>query len=434
MLHSMRCNPVTAQTMALDMFDGMLRRSFGDFTGLHLTAAQWQQASLGLAHGGLGLRSTSQHAAAAFLASWASTMTFAAELDATFSLDEAKACPDVLAALAAFNAQLPASQAISLDTALGHKQKALSQMIDLAAWETQLAHSAITGRATLLSEASVGGRAFLNAVPSGRTQMEPAAFLSELRVRLQVPDAASDTWCPLLCDAVLDHNSHHAGMCVAGGERTQRHHAESDLVHTWCQRAGLRPEREKLGLLLPTGPEDMNNSQARRPADVYLPAFAGSPTAFDFAITAPQRQETLAQASVRTAAAAEAYARHKELHLHTAQACEQQGVKFVPLLAECTGTWDPSALKVLKHVAHAAAAKTGEEPAVCYNQLLQELGTTIRSFRARAALRRPSKLLERGTFIGTTVGTLPGPSASCPFLGLLSFAVFPIRLLLLLRP
>jgi hypothetical protein len=45
-------------------------------------------------------------------------------------------------------------------------------------------------------------------------------------------------------------------------------------------------------------------------------------------------------------------------------------------------------LKVLKHVAHAAAAKTGEELAVCYNQLLQELGTTIRSFRARAALRR----------------------------------------------
>ena len=114
---------------------------------------------------------------------------------------------------------------------------------------------------------------------------------------------------------------------------------------------------------------------------MYLPAFAGSPTAFDFAITAPQRQETLAQASVRTAAAAaEAYARHKELHLHTAQACEQQGVKFVPLVAECTGTWDPNALKVLKHVAHAAAAKTGEEPAVCYNQLLQELG--------RAALRR----------------------------------------------
>jgi hypothetical protein len=44
MLHSMRCNPVTAQTMALDMFDGMLRRSFGDFTG-YLWA--WLMGGLG---------------------------------------------------------------------------------------------------------------------------------------------------------------------------------------------------------------------------------------------------------------------------------------------------------------------------------------------------------------------------------------------------
>ena len=254
-------------------------------------------------------------------------------------------------------------------------------MLDWAAWETQLAQSTIVGRATLLS---IGGRAFLNATPSGRTQMEPAAFLSELRVRLQVPDAASDTWCPL-CDAVLDHHSHHAGMCIAGGEHTQRHHAVRDLVHTWCQRAGLRPEREKSGLLLPNGPEDTNSSQARRPADVYLPTFAGSPTAFDFAVTAPQRQETLAQASVHTAAAAEAHARHKELHLHTAQACEQQGVKFVPMVAECTGAWDPSALKVLKHVDHAVAIKTGEEPAACYNKLLQELGNSFFSGPSGAA-------------------------------------------------
>ena len=57
--------------------------------------------------------------------------------------------------------------------------------------------------------------------------------------------------------------------------------------------------------------------------------------------------ETLAQASRRMAAAAEAYARHKELHLHTAQACATQGVHFTPMVAECTGTWDPAAIKLL---------------------------------------------------------------------------------------
>ena len=149
---------------------------------------------------------------------------------------------------------------------------------------------------------------------------------------------------------------------MAGGKRTQRHHAVRNLVYAWAQRGGLRPEHERPGLLLPA-----SSNAHSRPADVYLPAFAGSPTAFDFAITAPQRQETLAQASRRTAAAAEAYARHNELHLHTAQACAAQGVHFTPLVPECTGTWDPAAMKVLKHVAHAVAARTGEEPAVCYN-------------------------------------------------------------------
>ena len=249
---------------------------------------------------------------------------------------------------------------------MASKQHALSHLLDEAGWSAQLANASVTGRATLLSEASVGGRAFLNAVPHGRTRMEPASFVSELRARLQVPDADVDTWCPL-CDSVLDQYSHHASMCMAGGERTQRHHAVSDLVYAWAQRGGLRPERERPGLLLPASPDDTSSNANRRPADVYLPAFAGSPTAFDFAITAPQRQETLAQASRRTAAAAEAYARHNELHLHTAQACAAQGVHFTPLVPECTGTWDPAAMKVLKHVAHAVAARTGEEPAVCYN-------------------------------------------------------------------
>ena len=45
-----------------------------------------------------------------------------------------------------------------------------------------------TDRATLLSEASVGGRAFLSAIPSGRTQMEPAVFVAEVRARLRVAE------------------------------------------------------------------------------------------------------------------------------------------------------------------------------------------------------------------------------------------------------
>lgn len=223
LLHSMRCNPPSPQTMALDMFDGMVRRCFGDFTGLHLTASQWKQASLGFAHAGLGLRSTSHHAPAAYLASWAGTLHSASDIDASFCVEESKASPAV-AALAAFNAQVDPARAIAIDAALTSKQQTLSHTLDAAVWDEQLAHSPPTDRATLVSEASVGGRAFLRAVPSGRTQMEPAVFVTELRARLRVAEADNETWRPL-CDAVLDYHSYHAGMCTAGGERTQRHHA-----------------------------------------------------------------------------------------------------------------------------------------------------------------------------------------------------------------
>ena len=64
-------------------------------------------------------------------------------------------------------------------------------------------------------------------------------------------------------------------------------------------------------------------------------------------------------------------------------------MKFVPMVAECSGAWDAGAVKILHHVARAVAARTGEDSASCTSLLLQQLGVTIRSYQARAALRRP---------------------------------------------
>ena len=212
--------------------------------------------------------------------------------------------PEVAAAVLALNAKLPGNRAVTLEAALASTQRELSLRVDSAGWDSMLLTANPPARATLFSEAGAGARAFLSALPAGRTRMEPAIFIAELRVRLRVPEAAADAWC--WCDGVLDCHGHHAGMCVAGGERTQRHNAVRDLVFAWAERAGLRPEKERTGLLLPQCPDDTQSAR-RRPADVYLPALSGSPAALDFAITAPQRQETLAMAGRATGAAADAY-------------------------------------------------------------------------------------------------------------------------------
>ena len=75
---------------------------------------------------------------------------------------------------------------------LGHTQKQLSNLVDEAGWTSQLAGASAVQKATLLSEAAPGARAFLTCVPSGRTKMEPTLFPAEVRVRLGVPEASHD--------------------------------------------------------------------------------------------------------------------------------------------------------------------------------------------------------------------------------------------------
>ena len=174
---------------------------------------------------------------------------------------------------------------------------------------------------------------------------------------------------------------------MPSGERVLRHNALRDLVYSWAERACLRPEKERAGLLLPQRPDDVSSAR-RRPADVYLPSFLGRPTALDFAVTAPQRLDVLGARGATTAAVA--YADHKRRHLDTAAACEAQQVAFLPMVVETTGAWAPEAAKALGHIARCVAAGTMADPAAA--TLLQQACVLVRSWRARAALRRRAEL------------------------------------------
>ena len=394
MVHSMRCAPPVPQFAGFQAFDQSVRACFSSLTGLHPTDGQWQQAARGFDKAGLGLRTTQRDGAAAFLASLGKSRDLCSQLDSNFSDAALLASAHAGAALTMYNGYLPQGQQITLPTAFGKKQKDLTMELDAATWEAQLQASSLTGRALLLSEAAPGARAFLAARPHGMLRLESALFVTEIRHRLGVPDAADDTWCPQ-CNGILDRFSLHAATCAAGGERTLRHHAVRDTLHRWAERAGLHPEREKPGLLLPQRPEDTSVGR-RRPADVFVPSLAGVPTAFDIAVTAPQRSESLRDAGCKAGAAADSYSEVKAAHLNTAQICESQGVRFLPLVVESTGAWSSLASHTLQLVARAAAAREGEEPAAYFSTLLQELSVTVRRFRARAVLRRRAEITSSG--------------------------------------
>ena len=180
-------------------------------------------------------------------------------------------------------------------------------------------------------------------------------------MRLHVPEAGEDSWCTK-CDSPAQLGVRSSFLLGPAS-------------------AGLNPEHARAGLLLPQLP-DHTQPNRRRPADVYLPAWAGSPVAFDFAVTAPQRPETLAQACREAGASAAAYARCKEECLGTAATCAAQGIKFLPMIVETTGNWDVGAARVLKQLADAVTTRTGEAKEQLHALLLQELSVAVRSYRS----------------------------------------------------
>ena len=117
--------------------------------------------------------------------------------------------------------------------------------------------------------------------------MDSVIFVTELRHHLGMPGAADDQWCPQ-CNNILDTLFLHAGTYVAGGKKTLRYTAVCNAICKWADRAGLQPDKEHAGLLLPQRPKDIG-AEHRRPTDIYLPSLHGSPAALDLAITTPQR-------------------------------------------------------------------------------------------------------------------------------------------------
>ena len=103
MVHSMRCTPPTAHRLALNMFDGMVRRCFGDFSGIHPSDGQWDQATRGLNFAGLGLRATSLHAAGAYIASVGASLEACVDIDSAFSATAVKAAAGLQEGVAGLN-------------------------------------------------------------------------------------------------------------------------------------------------------------------------------------------------------------------------------------------------------------------------------------------------------------------------------------------
>ena len=114
----------------------------------------------------------------------------------------------------------------------------------------------------------------------------------------------------------------------------------------------------------------------------------GLPAALDFAITATQRRESLVPAADTPLSAANSYDYRKRHHLDTEAACAAQGVQFIPLVMETTGTWSLQASKFLKQFATVVASRLCKDRDSVLQEILQGAVVAVRRVNTRAVLKR----------------------------------------------
>jgi len=180
------------------------------------------------------------------------------------------------------------------------------------------------------------------------------------------------------------------------------------MVFHAATSAGLRPELERPGLLLPerplsgaffedgSRPSEDGESSLRRPADVYIPRWRQGPAAaWDFAVTSGLRDDIVASSARDAEAPLVRFEDHKCSYKDTKQQCSEQGFSFTPLVVEATGgRWGPQARKVWSELAKATALASGElmTENLCGVHLQQRLGLALQKENARALLRRFSPI------------------------------------------
>ena len=209
-------------------------------------------------------------------------------------------------------------------------------------------------------------------------EMDAPLFNVTLRHRLRVPVYGEDTFCPC-CGQVLDKWGDHALTCACSWDRTIRHNAVRNVCFDMAVEAGLRPDREKAGLLPARPPSDgLPSGAGRRPADVWLPrGSSGRGDALHFAVTSGMRRVF------------QQYERTKREFQGTGQACEAAGFRFVPMVLEAhAGGFSGLMRATLDWVSRQAAETQHENHGIIALKIAQRISIALHRENARVVLKR----------------------------------------------
>ena len=369
----LRTTDTTDLTHILRDFDIITRDGLARILGTTLDDKAWEQAKMPVSLGGMGLRAAEDHAPAAHAASVLASQPLLQGLLGTQEDGATVLPPSLLEALTVAMGEEAREEELK-----GVPQRKMGVKVDKEQERKRLekveeGDSEEMARLKSLTLPHAGD--WLNVVPSTALglHLRPQEFIMVARYRLGLPLYSHEGPCPS-CRRYSDAHGNHAMCCGSGGERISRHNHLRDHLHDTAVAAGLGPVRE-VRFLIP--------GQDSRPADVLVPHWiGGKDAALDITVVNPCQTATVVGAAT-TAGHSLNFAYTRKVR-GAGEACQRQGVAFLPIVVESFGGWHEAAVREVERLGAALARQSGQEEDEAVRHLWGKLGMLLQ--RGNAAI------------------------------------------------
>jgi hypothetical protein len=355
------------------------------------------QITLGLKHGGIGIRAAQFHSIAGSIASWSQCEERVRNLVLNKQIFDIYQHMDPTLIRNSFDDDIEFNTYSSIyitpheifitqnniDAVDLNNQKAISQFIDQKNIDNYITQLSIKDKARLTICMAYGANAWINLIPIKSNLIPSNQFLIIMRMWLGIPMFKNDGTVLVCnkCQMELDEEMVHALKCKRGGNLTKRHHIIRNTLFMMMKDSNWYPELEKNNLCI--GQE--------RPADLYIPVYQSQkPAAIDVAITTPLQDRFMAHIVDTPLYAATVYERQKISFYEDKLNYEE--IEFYPFVMESFGGIGEYAQGVLKRLCYDQRARFNRQYSEILNWRKQQL--SVKLWRANAEMimeRLPSQ-------------------------------------------
>ena len=359
LLFHLRCT-FSGDHPALPLLDNKLRDMLCQILNVDLSDDQWEQASLPVKWGGLGIRKACQVASSAFLASatGASTLVssilphrFRMQVAHDHSIDRAMDHWMTLGGITPPPAQEAGSQKVwDIEIIKVTASRLLSQAPD------------DYSKARLLAVSAPHAGDWLNAPPISAVGLRFSNESLRVAVGLRL---GSNICAPhtCVCTAPVDARGSHGLSCARSAGRQMRHAQVNNIINRAMSRAGIAAGREPAGLMV--------GSNLRPDGATLIPWSRGKYLAWD--ATCP---DTVAQSHLNSTSATAGAAAANADRLKNQKYCAlAPSHSFVALAIETFGPWNQAGLDFIKDLGRRTTTITGDPREASF--LFQRISATV---------------------------------------------------------